>query len=181
MQDRLDLLALIRQLDALDGSSRIFNEFVVTGALALLPRDALRIAVFIDRPHRVGIKAGGDIVVIARLREIAGRFGGAAQLLAPRRGAGEFARDIDELLNAAANFLQIGLHARAAIADDFTCPALVPIDAAGLNHLVQDPALFAPAANLTLGFDSHLASGRFKSSRFGSTSDLACEDNTILL
>ena len=40
---------------------------------------------------------------------MAGGFGRAALLLAARGGAGKLARDIDELLNAPANFLQIGL------------------------------------------------------------------------
>ncbi len=155
MKNCLDLLALVRQLDALDRPAGILDKFVVTGALSFLPLDALRIAVFVDRPHGVGIKACGDVVVHARLREIAGRFGGAPLLLTARGGAGELARDIDEFLNAPADFLEIRLYARSAIADDFPRAALIPVDAASLNDLVQDPALLAPAANFTFGFDSH--------------------------
>jgi hypothetical protein len=37
-----------------------------------------------------------------------------------------------------------------------------------LNHLIQDPALLAPAAHFAFGFDSHLDSirSKFKCSRF---------------
>ena len=66
MQNRLDFLAFVRQLDAFDGPAGVLDKLVVAGALALLPGDALAVAVFVDRPHGVGVEAGGDVVVLAR-------------------------------------------------------------------------------------------------------------------
>ena len=155
MQERLDFFAVIGQLDALDWPAGILNELVVAGAFAFLPVNALRVAVFVDRPHGVGVETGGDVVVVARFSEIAGSFGLAALFFAARRRLGEFARDIDEFFNPAAQLGQIFLDAGAAVADDFPGAALIPVDAAGLNHLIQDPALFAPAFHFPFGFDAH--------------------------
>jgi hypothetical protein len=77
-------------------------------------------------------------------------------------------------LNTPADFVEIRLYSRSAVADNFPRPALIPVDATGLNYLVQNPALLAPAANFTFGFDSHEASGSFNAQRFqvqGSMSD----------
>src|SRR5581483_5152651 len=155
MQDGLNLFAVVGQLDPLDGPAGIFDKLVIAGAFALRPAHALGVAVFVDRPHGVGVKAGGDVVVFARFGAAAGRLGLAPLFFAARRGAAELARNIDELLNARADFLEIAGHARAAVAENFAAPALVPVDAAGLNHLVEKPALLAPAAHFAFGFKPH--------------------------
>ena len=74
--------------------------------------------------------------MIARFGKMAGGFGFAALLFAPRGGAGKLAGDVDEFLNAPANFLQIILHAGTAIAKNLSGSPLIPVDAAGLNHLI---------------------------------------------
>jgi hypothetical protein len=74
---------------------------------------------------------------------MAGSFRGAGLFFAPRRRAGKFPRDVDKLLYSPANFLKIALDARAAVAQNLSRSPLVPIDAPGLNYLVQYPAFCA--------------------------------------
>src|SRR5215207_9830088 len=93
--------------------------------------------------------------MIARLRQLAGRFGLAALLFTARRGLGEFPRNIDKFPDAAAELGQILLNPGTTVADNFSGPPLIPIDAAGLNDLVQYPALLAPAFHFPFGFDAH--------------------------
>src|ERR1051325_4685133 len=133
----------------------MLNKLVVANTLVLLPLHALRVVVFVNRPHRIGIKTGSDVVVFASFGRFAGVLRRAPLLFAPRRSAGELAGDIDEFLNARADFLKIILHARPAVAEYFTRSSLIPIDAAALNHLIEEPALLAPAAHFAFGFDSH--------------------------
>src|SRR4030095_16139196 len=127
---------------------------VIASAFSFLPTHTLRIAIFVNRPHGIGIETGGDVVVFARFGEVAGGFGGASFVFATRGGVAKLARDIDELLNSPANFLEISLHAGSAVAENFPSAALIPIDAARLDHLVKEPTLLAPAAHFSFGLQS---------------------------
>ena len=147
MQERLHFLAVIGQLDALDRSSRVLNELVVSGSLVFLPMDAVAVAVFVNRPHGVGVETGGDIIMVTRLSEIAGSFGSAALFFAARRRLGEFARDIDEFFDATAYFVQIFFDAGAAVADDFPGARPGPSRCRGFESL--DPRSNAVRANVS--------------------------------
>jgi hypothetical protein len=65
------------------------------------------VAVFVNRPHSIGVKTGSDVVVLARFGIFAGGFGSAPLLVAARGSAGELARDIDKLLDTSTDFLKI--------------------------------------------------------------------------
>src|SRR5205823_10736427 len=131
------------------------DEIVIASALSFLPAHALRVAIFVNRPHRIGVETGGDVVVIARFGKVAGGLGFTALLFPASSGATKLARNINEFLNSPANFLEISLHARPAVAENFAGAALIPVDAAGLDHLIKEPTLFAPAAYFSLGLQSH--------------------------
>jgi hypothetical protein len=68
-------------------------------------------------------------------------------------------------LDARADFVKIALRGGSAVAEYFASSPLIPIDAAVLNDLIEEPALFAPAAHFAFGFDSHGASGSVQGSR----------------
>jgi hypothetical protein len=116
MQKRLHEFSFVRQLHPLDGTSGILDELVVAGAFSFLPGDPLGIAVFVDRPHGIGVEAGGSIIVLTRFDEMAGTLGFFCQRLPARRDAREFARDIDKFLYSTGDFLKIALYAGAAVA-----------------------------------------------------------------
>ena len=88
MQDRLNLFSFVGKLDPLDGTAGVLNKFIVASALSCLPGNALGIAVFVNRPHGIGIETGGDVVMFARFGKVAGGFGVRVLVLrgAPRRG-----------------------------------------------------------------------------------------------
>src|SRR5436853_3854846 len=96
----LNLFPVVGQLDALDRPAGILNKLVVTRTFPFLPMDALGIAVFVNRPHRIGVETGGDIIMFARFGKVAGSFGFAALCFATRRSARELTRNVDEFLNA---------------------------------------------------------------------------------
>ena len=75
--------------------------------------------------------------MLAGFEQMAGALLGTGLFFTARRGAGKFARDIDEFLNSPANFLKIALDAGAAVRQNLSRSSLVPIDATGLNHLIQ--------------------------------------------
>src|SRR5215467_14633454 len=86
--------SLVGQFDTLDGPAGVLDEFVIAGAFPFLPTDAVRVAVFVDRPHAIGVKTGSNIVVLASFGIFAGGFGLAALHFAACGSARELARDI---------------------------------------------------------------------------------------
>ena len=96
-----------------------------------------------------------DGTLAPRFGKVAGGLGFTALLFPASSGATKLARNINEFLNSPANFLEISLHARPAVAENFAGAALIPVDAAGLDHLVKEPTLFAPATYFSLGLQSH--------------------------
>src|SRR5688572_20504802 len=155
MQNCMNEFPLVGKFYSLDGPPGIADKSVITGAFFFLPVDAPRISVLVYCPHRIGIETRCNIEVVARFRQMSGVFGCARLLFAARCHPGEFTRDVNEFLNSSTNFLKIGLNARPAIAENFTSPSLVPIYAASLNHLIEYPALLAPAFGFPFSFNSH--------------------------
>src|SRR5262245_1234135 len=136
MQDRLNLFVLVRKFNSLDGPAGILDELVITESFSFLPLNALRVVVFVDGPHGVGVEARGDVVVLARFGQLARGFGLTALFLAARGGLREFARYVDEFLDFTANVGEVFFDARAAIADNLAGSSLIPVDTPGLNDLV---------------------------------------------
>ena len=95
--------------------------------------------------------------MLAGIHKVAGLLCLTSQIFAPGSDAGKLPRDIDELLHAAANLLNVPLHARTAIAQNLPGPTLVPVQATGLNDLIQQPTLLAPAFHLPFSLNSHLS------------------------
>ena len=133
----MDEFALVGKFYPLDAPAGVPNEFVITSAFSFLPANSPRISVFIDRPHGIGVEARRNVEMVARFRQVSSVFGFTCLLFTADRGAGELARDVNELLNSSANFLEIALNPRTAIAQNFTRTSLVPVDATSLDDLVE--------------------------------------------
>src|ERR1043165_9915534 len=155
MQKRLNELSFVRKLNALDGSSRVLNKLVIANPFSFLPGDTLRIAVFINRPHGIGVENGSDEIVFPRFHQMTVSFRFTPQGFTPLGDPGELPWNVGELLDPARYLLKITLHARSAIAENFSGASLIPIYAAGLDYLIQNPPLFPPAFHFPLCFDSH--------------------------
>ena len=103
--------------------------------------------------------------MLARFGEFAGAFG-LPSCASRRAAAWENSRGISTNFLMRLNLLEILFTAWAAIANNFSCSALVPIYPTGLDHLIQDPALFAPAFHFAFGFDPHTAPFKVQGSKF---------------
>ena len=155
MQKGLNEFSSVGKLHTLDAAVGVLDELIIAGAFSFLPGDSFGIAVFIDRPHGVGVEGGSDVVVLARFNEMAGFLDLFGQLFAPRGHPCELARHVDKFLNPPGDFLKIALHARAAVAENLSSAALIPVDPACLDDLIQNPSLFAPAFHFSFCFHSH--------------------------
>jgi len=91
MQKGLNEFSSVGKLHTLDAAAGVLDELIIAGALSFLPGDSFGIAVFIDRPHGVGVEGGSDVVVLARFNEMAGFLGLFGQFLAAGGHAREFA------------------------------------------------------------------------------------------
>src|SRR5918994_4614288 len=100
----MDEFALVGKFYSLDGPPGIADKSIITGAFFLLPGNAPRISILIQRPHRIGIETRRNIKMVAGFRQMSGGFGFTRLGFAARRDAGEFTRDVNELLNSSANF-----------------------------------------------------------------------------
>src|SRR5713226_540055 len=93
--------------------------------------------------------------MVAGVNVVADLFGLARQLFAALRRTGEFARNVDKFLYPPADLAQICFHTRAAIAQNLSGSSLVPIQTSSLDHLIQEPSLFTPAAHFAFGLNAH--------------------------
>ena len=99
MQQSRLLAARHGEVHPFDGMIGEPDVAVVAVPLALRPGHPLRVAVLEDPPLGRGVVGGRHIVVLAGLHRVPQRLGGASLLLPLLGGAGEFPREVRELLN----------------------------------------------------------------------------------
>ena len=109
--------------------------------------------------------------MFARLNLVSSFLGPSRQFFPPLCRARELPRDIGKFLYSPADLPNIAGYARAAVTLDLVGSPLVPIEASGLDHLVQQPSLLLPALHFSLGLRAHrdclaLSSGRYRSGAF---------------
>ena len=140
MKNRRQRFAAIGQLDPFDamvGERRVFVE----GRAFLVVQSGELLVDFVDGPHRRGPIIGRHEIIVAGHDLVAGLLGRLGHRFALVGERFECRADIDQPLHALAQFVHVRRGARSEAAERGGGAALVPIDAVGLDDVVEHPAL----------------------------------------
>ena len=107
---------------------------------------------FVDGPHRRSPIIGGHEIVVAGQNLVAGLLGCLGRRFAFAGKQFECRTNIDQPFHALAQFVHVGRGARSETAERGAGAALIPVDAIGLDDIVEHPALLVEALHHRLAF-----------------------------
>jgi hypothetical protein len=146
-----------------DRSPRVTGDRGVRGVSGVLERlEALvLLGVLEDRPLRLAEQDAGDEVVLALAGLMAGLPGGLRASYPRHADLCEFPRDVIELLDPAADSLEIRRGKNPARRHRISDAALIPFQSDGLDDSVEQPALLGKAAHPSRRAGSESGHGRY--------------------